>query len=1198
MADRFPLIVNSISKKIEELVSGDNLELSGNGIIISGDTGSGKYLTSDGTAVFWGEPGNVYLTQTQTLTNKTLENSVISGSNNTLTNIPNSALVNKGITINGSTIQLGGSVVTPDNNTTYALTAADGFLASQKLFSLTDSDGVVTSVTFGVSVYSGAPAGSNPLNLTLDRTGNTVTLSGYVTDNNTETFLIAAGGSAQSGTITLTGSGDVTVSMNDATKTIDIRVDDQDTITRLRANSGSNFQTGSVTFLPGNFVTLSQQPNAVDPTETEITINSVDTVTKLRGGTTGTFIPTTTAGANITIAGGSSGNVTVSQSGTTINIDSVDTNDVTRLATETGTLAFGDYRFKGSGATTIQASSAAGVTTFTVESQNDDTGALLTASSGIVLDVYDFQLKNAGNLTDTALLKWDGVNTQLSSTIITDNGSTVTINGNLVVNGSNTIVNTTQLNISDPTIELRRGNSLIDGSGGVQVNRTTDAAGAVLTYSALQFFHSGGYWRVWDGSISRRIVTENETQVLTNKTLTSPTLTTPILGSATATAINGLAITTSVGATLTPTNNKTFGFSSNISVTADDSLGPVDIDFDLGGGAGARVAYSSDNLGAFAATSSSQIQAIMTDATGVGGKLVFSAAPTISTSISTASASFSLINSGATLVNFAGAATTLNIGNTLGTTTVKGDTVLQGDVTLGTIAGDALTINGTANFENVDITIRGTSANPMTVGRGGNQIPSNTAVGFDALVQNASGGLNTAVGYECLEDNGGGSGNTAYGYRAGADNQEGDYNVYIGYNAGELGSVGDHNVAIGAQTLHNNTAGLDNVCIGHFAGFACTGSGNVLIGPASTEDDVSVTYQPPSPGGDQQLVIGSGDLAWIRGSSAGDITLPHALRVEGTTTLVGDLVVEGSTVTVDSRNVTVDDKAIELAAVVLVGFSGTLNGTNVISNVPSTTGLLVGMEITSTTGGVVIPANTYITDITGPIVTVNNTISGNGLAQFAADGPTDLSAEGGGIILKGTVDKTILYNGSGADPFWVLSENLKLPNTGFINIGSSLLISPTTIGSTVVNSSLTSVGTLTSLDVAGNVTIGGRTQESTLNQFTTPLTPSSGTLTISVAGTNTILGTPANTPITTWDFTNVGLDINQSLTVTLILAGNTAAIYGDACNVDGVSIGNGIQWSGGSPPLPTSNTDILTFIFVKDAGGNIKVFGQGNTNFS
>ena len=77
MADRFPLIVNAVSQKIEELISGDNLELTGNNIIISGDTGSGKYLTSDGTVVSWGSPGDVYLTQAQTLTNKTLELSLI-----------------------------------------------------------------------------------------------------------------------------------------------------------------------------------------------------------------------------------------------------------------------------------------------------------------------------------------------------------------------------------------------------------------------------------------------------------------------------------------------------------------------------------------------------------------------------------------------------------------------------------------------------------------------------------------------------------------------------------------------------------------------------------------------------------------------------------------------------------------------------------------------------------------------------------------------------------------------------------------------------------------------------------------------------------------------------------------------------------------------------------------------------------------
>ena len=33
MADRFPLIVNAVSQKIEELVSGDNLDLTGNNIV-------------------------------------------------------------------------------------------------------------------------------------------------------------------------------------------------------------------------------------------------------------------------------------------------------------------------------------------------------------------------------------------------------------------------------------------------------------------------------------------------------------------------------------------------------------------------------------------------------------------------------------------------------------------------------------------------------------------------------------------------------------------------------------------------------------------------------------------------------------------------------------------------------------------------------------------------------------------------------------------------------------------------------------------------------------------------------------------------------------------------------------------------------------------------------------------------------------
>ena len=49
MADRFPLIVNASSRKIEELIAGDNLDLSGNGISINGSVGQAEqYLGSDG----------------------------------------------------------------------------------------------------------------------------------------------------------------------------------------------------------------------------------------------------------------------------------------------------------------------------------------------------------------------------------------------------------------------------------------------------------------------------------------------------------------------------------------------------------------------------------------------------------------------------------------------------------------------------------------------------------------------------------------------------------------------------------------------------------------------------------------------------------------------------------------------------------------------------------------------------------------------------------------------------------------------------------------------------------------------------------------------------------------------------------------------------------------------------------------------
>jgi len=123
MANRFPLVINNSSTVVGELQEGDTLNLSLSGIYDGASTGlSGQVLKATGSGnVTWGTVGDVFLTTTQTLQNKTLTNCILNGLTNSVTNIPNGSLVNSSITINGTTVALGGSVTTPDNNATYSI---------------------------------------------------------------------------------------------------------------------------------------------------------------------------------------------------------------------------------------------------------------------------------------------------------------------------------------------------------------------------------------------------------------------------------------------------------------------------------------------------------------------------------------------------------------------------------------------------------------------------------------------------------------------------------------------------------------------------------------------------------------------------------------------------------------------------------------------------------------------------------------------------------------------------------------------------------------------------------------------------------------------------------------------------------------------------------------------------------------------
>ena len=1182
MADRFPLIVNAISKKIEELVAGDNLELTGNGIVISGDTGAGKYLSSDGSTVFWDSPGDVYLDQTQTLTNKTIESSTISGSLNTLLNIPNSALINSGITINGSIVSLGGSVNTPDNNTTYEISAQDGTLGTQKIIRLTSGGNFGTGIDDDVTLTAGS-------NVSLSRSGDEITISSSYVDTDTITTLQSAtGGSPVSGAVTIAAGNFTTVSQIGST--ITITGQDTNTVTTLRATAGQTRSSGDFTFLAGGATSVTQGlDGGGDPT---ITYSSTDTVTRIRGGITGTYVPATSAGADVTITGGT--NVTVSQTGSTITVDSTDTNDVTRVAANSESLAFGDFRLIASGATSITTATNSGVKEITISSVNTDTGAAASASGGILKSGNDFSLKNNANLTGNTIIKWDSGNAQLANSIIGDDGSTVTIGGDLVVEGTQTTLNTTTLVVEDNIIELRKGTSLTGADGGIQVNLTTDANDNVVTYRQLQWYNAGGYWRAWDGSVERRFVTETETQILTNKTLTSPTLTAPDIGAASATSINGLAITSTASATLDIASSKTLDVNRDLVLTSDNNSASITVNFRQGG----NVAYTTDTLASFASTTSTQLRGLITDTTG-SSRLVFQDSPNILNSITTTSTGFALLNSGATSINAFGGTTALNIGAAGGTTTFNQSVVINEDLTVGATISDSITFNGILNLENADLVIRGTDTDPMRIGRGINNINTNTALGVRAINSASSGSQNTAIGFEALFATNSGAANTAIGNRALRANGIGTNNVAIGRDALLVNLSGEKNIAIGNNAMESMSTGSANVCIGHYAGYGITGTGNVLIGPADDENSTNATYVPPNIGGSRQLVIGSGTEAWILGDSNFDLTFNNNVTVGSNLTVTGQLTVNGTITSINSNIVEVDDKEIELASVDAVTFqASTTDNSNTITGVTPTAGLIPGMEVNSTTGGISVPSGTIILTITGNTIDLSNVVTGSGTATFVSPGATDLTADQGGIRVKGTTDKRIYYDHSRTDKYWVMTENLELNFGKKFVIGNQLMLDSTTLGSTIVNSSLTSVGILTGLDVDGAITLGGTVTEKTFNNFSTSLAPSANVLTINLAGANTILGTPTTTAINEWAFTNTSLTNGQSMTVTLILSSNTAATYGDACSVDGNAITNGVQWSGGSPPTATSNTDILTFVIVRDNAGVVQVFGQGNTDFS
>ncbi len=109
---------------------------------------------------------------------------------------------------------------------------------------------------------------------------------------------------------------------------------------------------------------------------------------------------------------------------------------------------------------------------------------------------------------------------------------------------------------------------------------------------------------------------------------------------------------------------------------------------------------------------------------------------------------------------------------------------------------------------------------------------------------------------------------------------------------------------------------------------------------------------------------------------------------------------------------------------------------------------------------VVLAANLTVNGTTTTIDTQNLDVEDKNITIGKVSTPSDTTADGGGITLKGASDKTITWTDS--TDSWDFNQHVNIATGTEFKINNASVLSATALGATVVGSSLTSVGTIAS----------------------------------------------------------------------------------------------------------------------------------------
>ena len=237
----------------------------------------------------------------------------------------------------------------------------------------------------------------------------------------------------------------------------------------------------------------------------------------------------------------------------------------------------------------------------------------------------------------------------------------------------------------------------------------------------------------------------------------------------------------------------------------------------------------------------------------------------------------------------------------------------------------------------------------------------------------------------------------------------------------------------------------------------------------SSADDNELTLSAGNPTADRTLTFPDATDTLV-GKATTDTLTNKSISL--TTNTVTGTTAEFNSALSDSNFVTTGDTGTVTSTMIADGtiVNGDINASAAIAQSKIdglTTDLaakapLAGPALTgdATAVNLTISGNLTVNGTTTNINSTNLVVEDKNIVLADVATPTDTTADGGGITLKGATDKTL--NWVDATDAWTSSEDFNLLTGKVYEIAGTSVLSGTTLGSGVTGSSLTSVGTITS----------------------------------------------------------------------------------------------------------------------------------------